>query len=79
MPEQQWMIEGGRRLRGRRVDLGLTVEQVAQAIGRDSSAVYRYEAGTSTPLRADVAPRYAAVLRLRSLSALYLHGQVEAL
>ena len=75
----EWMKEGGRHLRGRRTDLDLSIEDVAKAINRAPSCVRKYEAGSSDPMRAGVSKQLASVLRLRSLSALYLRGEVEAM
>jgi len=73
-----WMKEGGRHLRGRRTDLSLSIEDVAKAIGKTPATVRKYEAGTSDPMRSGVNVELAAALNLRSLSALYLRGVVEA-
>lgn len=72
---QEWMAEGGRRLRGRRTDLGLEVEDVAAAIGRSAAQVARYESGECDPMRPKITQSYAAVLRVTSLSGLYLGGE----
>jgi len=72
------MQEGGRRLRGRRTDLELSVAQVAAMIGRSVAQVARYESGESDPMRPAITLAYARALRVRSLSRLYLDGIVEA-
>jgi len=71
------MLMGGRRLQGRRSDLGLTVGEVAAACRVSLTAIRRYEAGRSCPLRPGISQRLAGVLKLRSLSALYVDGRVE--
>jgi transcriptional regulator with XRE-family HTH domain len=73
------MKEGGRHLRGRRTDLTLSLEDVAEAIGKTVATVRKYEAGASDPMRGGVSATLAAVLHIRSLSALYLRGEVEAM
>ena len=75
----EWKTEGGRRLRGRRTDLDLTIDEVAEAIGKSPAMVYRYESGATDPMRAGVSVIYAAALRVRSLASLYMSGRVEAL
>ena len=74
---EPWMVTGGQRLRGRRTDLGLTLNEVAVAIGRTVSTVSKYEHGQSCPLQPSISRRYAAVLKLESLSALYVDGRTE--
>jgi transcriptional regulator with XRE-family HTH domain len=73
------MVTGGRRLQGRRADLGLTVEEVAELCHVSATTVRRYEAGTSSALRPGISRRLADALRVRSLSALYLEGDVQVL
>ena len=73
---REWMAEGGRRLRGRRTDLGLSVEDVASFIGRSPGQVARYESGASNPMTPTVSVRYARALLVVSLSKLYLDGVI---
>jgi len=74
---EPYMVVGGQRLRGRRTDLGLTMEEIAKAIGRSVSTVSKYERGQSNPMQHAISRKYAAVLKLASLASLYVEGRVE--
>lgn len=64
----------GERLRSRRIELGLTQEELAARLETVQSQVWRFEAGRGEP-SADMLVRMAAVLHV---SADYLLGLVDA-
>jgi transcriptional regulator with XRE-family HTH domain len=74
---EPYMVTGGLRLRGRRTDLGLSMEEVAEACGVHRATVSKWERGKSNPMRQHISRKLAEVLKLKSLSALYVDGRTE--
>ena len=72
-----WMELGGRRMRGRRTDLGLSIDEVARECGVAASTVSRWENGDRDPMRGGSTLELQRALRLRSFSRLYLEGELE--
>jgi len=57
----------GERLRKRRMELGLTLEEVAEAVGVSKSTVLKWETGTIEDMRANKAVALAQVLNVSPL------------
>ena len=57
----------GERLRKRRMELGLTLEEVAKAVGVSKSTVLKWETGTIEDMRANKAAALAQVLKVSPL------------
>ena len=57
----------GERLRKRRMELGLTLEEVAEAVGVSKSTVLKWETGTIEDMRANKAAALAQVLNVSPL------------
>lgn len=77
------VMEGGRedmslgsRLRERRQQLGLTLEEVAQAVGVSKSTVQKWESGTIEDMRLAKAAGLAKALKVSPLSR--RHGGTKA-
>lgn len=66
----------GSRLRERRHQLGLTLEEVAQAVGVSKSTVQKWESGTIEDMRLNNAANLAKVLQV---SPLWIMGITESM
>ncbi len=65
----------GDRIKARRIDLGLTVDQVAEKIGKNRATVYRYESNDIEKFTLDVLYPLADVLQT---TPAYLMGWVSS-
>ncbi len=76
MKNRELLEECGARLRTRRKDLGLDIEDVARWCGVSVSAVSQWERGKTEPT-ADKRPKLAKVLEAELFSHVYYgHGEV---
>lgn len=64
----------GERIKARRVQIGLTVDQVADRIGKNRATVYRYESNDIEKFPLDILPPLAKVL---NTTPAYLMGWTE--
>lgn len=61
----------GERIKARRIELGLSVEELGKRLGKNRTTVYRYETGDIENLPIDILEPIAAVLQT---SPAYLMG-----
>lgn len=61
----------GKRIKERRIELGLTVDQVAEALNKNRATIYRYESNDIEKLPIDILEPLATVL---STTPAYLMG-----
>jgi transcriptional regulator with XRE-family HTH domain len=66
-------------LRQRRKELGLTMKQVADAVGVSEATISRYESGNIRNMRRDRIDKYAKVLRVNLLDMIEFEDQVDEL
>lgn len=66
-------------LRQRRKELGLTMKQVADAVGVSEATISRYESGNIKNMRRDRIDKYAKILRVDLLDMIDFEEQVEEL
>lgn len=66
-------------LRQRRKELGLTMKQVADAVGVSEATISRYESGNIRNMRRDRIDKYAKVLRVDLLDMIEFEEQVDEL
>ena len=65
----------GERIKARRIQIGLTVDQVADRIGKNRATVYRYESNDIEKFPLDILPPLAKVL---NTTPAYLMGWSDA-
>lgn len=65
----------GDRIKARRIELGLTVDQIAEKIGKNRATVYRYESNDIEKFTIDVLYPLAEVLRT---TPAYLMGWTDS-
>ena len=66
-------------LRQRRKELGLTMKQVADAVGVSEATISRYESGNIRNMRRDRIDKYAKVLRVDLLDLIEFEEKVDEL
>lgn len=69
-------MDRGTRLRRRRLELGLTLEQVADAVGVSKSTVQKWESGVIEDMRLNKA---AALAKILKVSPLWIMGISESM
>ncbi len=53
----------GQRIKNRRIELGMTVDEVAEKLGKNRATVYRYESGSIEDMPSTVLESIADILR----------------
>lgn len=70
-------MDFGKMIKDRRLELGLTLEQVGNIVGVGKSTVRKWEAGTIRNLRKDKIVLLARALRLSPIDLIDLENQPE--
>ena len=67
----------GEKIKNRRIELGLTMKQVAEAVGVSESAVSRWESGDVDNMRRDRIAQLAKILRVSPLYIVFEETEIE--